>query len=162
MPLTQAPSPSISCEFAVEPWADFWRDAKDELIPKHYAELALNQGKIPLSPDIEKYEAAERMGMTHIVTVRSAGKLVGYFIAAIVGHLHYKDAGLMAQTDIYYLSPEFRKGTGLKMFAFLEESLKAKGVVKIYLSTKAHQDHGELFGRLGYQLSDRVFTKLLL
>jgi GNAT superfamily N-acetyltransferase len=152
----------VQCEFAVESWPDFWRDAEGALIYRHYQELALHQGQIPLSPDVEKYEAADKLGMAHIVTVRHEGKLVGYFIAAIIGHLHYKNAGPMATTDIYYLSPEFRTGgIGLKMLLFLEESLKAKGVVKIYLSTKAHQDHGPLFEALGYQLSDRVFTKLV-
>ncbi len=146
----------ITCQ--VEKFSAMLREAKD-IFPRHWEELALNKDKIGLSLDLKRYEQAEKDGMLHVVTVRSDGRLVGYFVAALVGHLHYKDAGLMAFTDIYYVLPEFRNGSGAKMLIFLEQSLRALGVTKMYLSCKVHQDHSELFKSLGYQPTDFIFTK---
>ena len=68
-----------------------------------------------------------------IATVRDDGRFVGYTILAIMPHLHYKSAGLMAMIDVYYLKPEYRKGgTGAKMIMFAEKTLWEKGVKKIY------------------------------
>jgi hypothetical protein len=80
----------------------------------------------------------------------------------LLTHLHYKDAGLMYYTDVYYLKPEHRRGgNGAKFMIAVQQILKFRGVVKLYMSTKVHQDNGPLFERLGMKLSDRVFTKML-
>ena len=50
---------------------------------------------------------------------------------------------------------------GAKFMIAVQQILKFRGVVKLYMSTKVHQDNGALFERLGMKLSDRVFTKLL-
>lgn len=155
--LSHLSAPRIS--FAIESWAKFYPDAK-VLFPEHYKELALDQDFAKLDIDEEKYEAAESQGLLMILTVRAETRLVGYYVAAITGHLHYKSSGLMAHTDLYYILPEFRVGaTGLKIFLVLERELKARGVTKAYLSTKVHSDNTKLFELLGYHLTDKVFTK---
>lgn len=146
--------------FQVEKIATFVPDAH-LLFPLHYKELALDQDQIKFGFDAGRYLQFEQEGKLHIVTVRSDGRLVGYFIAVIVPHLHYKDAGLMAQTDMYYLLPEFRNGTGVKMLIEVERTLRQKGVTKFFISCKVHQDHSELFEKMGFAKTDVVFAKLL-
>lgn len=147
--------------FQVEKWADCVAEMRP-LWPEHWKELALDQEQIALGCDEAKYEQGDAMGCLHIVTARTDGKLVGYYYGMLMNHLHYFGAGLMCYSDVYFLKPEYRRGlNGVRFLRFIEDSLKDRGVVKLYISTKAHQDHGQLFERLGMKLSDRVFTKLL-
>lgn len=167
--------------FQVEKWSDSVAEMR-EIWPEHWASLALNQDEIKLSCDEEKYEQGEAAGNLIIITARSKedcsshegggedmgcicddpGELVGYYYGMLLNHLHYKDAGLMCYTDVYYLKPEHRKGgAGAKFMIAIQQILKFRGVVKLYMSTKVHQDNGALFERLGMKLSDRVFTKML-
>lgn len=147
--------------YAVERWADYAKDA-EALWPAHYAELALDQDKIKLGVDYERYEKADAEGHGMIVTARDDGKLVGYFIAMLLPHLHYKDAGKMAYPDVYYVLPEYRTaGVGAKLLLALEMACKAIGVTKIYMTCKLHQDHSKLFELLGYKPTDIVFTKYI-
>jgi N-acetylglutamate synthase-like GNAT family acetyltransferase len=68
----------------------------------------------------------------------------------------------MCSTDVYYLKPEYRKGgAGARFIAAIMATLKEKGVVKLYISTKVHEDHGALFERMGMKCSDKVYTMLL-
>lgn len=148
-------------KFQVEKWSDCVAEMR-EIWPEHWASLALNQDEIKLSCDEEKYEQGEAAGNLIIITARAEGVLVGYYYGMLLNHLHYKDAGLMCYTDVYYLKPEHRKGgAGAKFMLAIQQILKFRGVVKLYMSTKVHQDNGALFERLGMKLSDRVFTKLL-
>jgi len=147
--------------FQQERWVQCVAEMR-ELWPEHYAALALDQDQIALACDEAKYEFGDANGCLHIVTARADSKLVGYYYGMLMNHLHYKHAGLMCYSDVYYLKPEFRKGgAGARFLAAVMESLKARGVVKMYISTKVHQDHGELFEELGMKCTDRVFTKLL-
>lgn len=147
--------------FQVEKFAQFVEDAKP-LFPLHYKELALNQDKIQLALDLSKYEKADSDGYLFVMTARDEGELVGYYTAALLPHLHYCDAGIMASTDMYFLLPAYRKGNaGPRFLLAIEAELRARNVKKIYISCKAHHDLSKLFKALGYGLSDYMFTKLL-
>lgn len=146
--------------FQQEKWLDCV-DEMRELWPEHWAELAIDRDKIKLGCDEEKYANGDAQGFLHLITARAGGKIVGYYYGMLMNHLHYKDAGLMCYSDVYFLKPEYRGLAGLRFMLAIIESLKERGVVKFYISTKVHQDHGELFERLGMKCSDRVFTKLL-
>ncbi len=167
-----------------------FQDIAKELAPlfvHHWNESALDQEKIKLAPNWKRYGAMQNEGILHIVTVRclpddhesreaqkqvtanppieslanGRGKLVGYYFAMILPHLHYSTAGPMAYPDAYFILPQFRKGgAGAKLLAEMERTLWEKGIVKIYLSTKVHDDHGPLFERMGYRLTDKVYTKI--
>lgn len=147
--------------YQLERWAEFVRDG-EKLFPEHYAELARDQHWIKLDINYDLYVDADARGIGHIATVRDSGDLVGYTILAVMPHLHYRSAGLMAMIDVYYLKPAYRKGgTGAKMILFAERTLREKGVKKIYFSTKVHMDNGPLLKALGFTHSDNVYTKLL-
>lgn len=148
--------------FREESWSSLAKDATGGLFRKHWEELALDRDKIELSMDMEKYKQLSDSGVLHIVTARRDGRLVGYFVTFLMIHPHYKDAGLMALTDFYYLLPEERRGgAGAKLVIAMETSLKERGVVKAYLSCKLHEDHTPLFTLLGWKPTDITFTKHL-
>lgn len=147
--------------FHVERWREFAPDGQ-ALFPKHWEDLALDRDKIDLAVDSAKYEQMDDLGILHIVTARKEGRLIGYFLSFLMAHPHYKNAGLMAVADVYYLLPEARPGgTGAKLFAAVENFLRERGVVKAYISCKIHQDHTKLFTRLGWKPTDISFTKYL-
>lgn len=114
-----------------------------------------------MAVDEEKYSALDQRGMLHIVTVRSDARLVGYAIAFVMPHMHYKDAGDMAYTDMYFVLPDYRNGSGVKLFMELERSLRERGVVNVFTSCKVQQDHSLLFERLGWVWQDKTFSKYI-
>jgi len=149
----------MSLTYQLERWAQFWQDCQP-LITIHWKELALDQEWIPLGVNEERFASVDALDMLHILTVRDEGRLVGYFLAIVMPHMHYKDAGPMAFTDMYFIHPDYRiGGTGAKMLAEVERTLRARGVVKAYLSTKVHQDHSDLFEKMGWRFTDKAFTK---
>jgi hypothetical protein len=147
--------------FQVERWRDFYPEAKP-LMQRHWDEIGLDHGNVVLDMDLERYQQMDDSGLLHILAAREGGALVGYFLAFILPHIHYRTSGLMAFTDFYYLEPDVRSGpNGIRLFIEAETSLAARGVLKAYISTKVHHDIGALFEALGWQLTDRAFTKRL-
>lgn len=143
---------------------EFWPDCKDELIPLvplHWKEVANNQDCIPLDLYLEEYKRLDDLGMLHIITARSEGKLIGYNIFVIKGHLHYKSS-LTAHNDMYFLHPDYRKGfNGINFFKFSDLYLKNFGVQRVIMATKEKLNKGKIFERLGYKAVDIIYSKIL-
>jgi GNAT superfamily N-acetyltransferase len=140
------------------------RDVKDEVEPllmRHWHEIALNKDTVPLDPDWDGYFAAEDAGIICAITARDEGTLVGYMNFVLSRNLHYRSL-FVADGDIFWLAPEYRKGmTGLRMIRFAEDLLKTLGVNKIVNKVKLHFDIGVLFERLGYAPIERIYAKKL-
>lgn len=120
------------------------------LLPIHYKELALNQDKVPLSPQFDRYIDAENRGELLFIALRSAGEIVGYFIGFVAPALHYSTC-LTCQMDIFYVLPEYRGGgAGFQLFKFVEKNLKQRGVQRMFVGSKMHKDASWLFEKLGY------------
>lgn len=147
-------------QYAVEKW----RDIKAEMLPllvEHWREIALNHADVPLDIDEPRYDALCASGALHIVTVRRGGALIGYHVAIVSGHLHYKST-LHGITDVYYIVKALRHGvTGLRMFQRVERELKAMGVRKLFTGTKLHLDQGRLFEHLGYHAVETLYAKII-
>ena len=141
-----------------------WRDLKGEMLPllsAHWREVALNHKEVPLDIDHERYDAMDDAGALHIVAVRRDGMLIGYHVAIVSGHLHYKST-LHGITDVYWIAPECRHGvTAMRMFQAVERELKALGVRKLFTATKLHIFQGPLFERLGYRPVETLYAKLI-
>lgn len=141
-----------------------WRDLRREMLPllvQHWKEIALNHLDVPLDIDHERYDAMDESGALHIVTVRQDGELVGYHVAIVAGHLHYKST-LHGITDVYWLAPAHRQGfTGIRLFKAVERELAAMGVRKLFTGTKVHLDMSKLFERLGYKRVEYLYAKLI-
>ena len=131
------------------------------LLPIHYKELALNQDKVPLSPQFDKYVATEKQGGLIFVTLRKAGEMVGYFIGFIAPGLHYSTC-LTCQMDIFYVLPEHRgSGTGFQLFKFVEQQLKKRGVQRLFVGSKLHKDASWLFEKLNYTPVETYYSAWL-
>ena len=146
--------------FAVEDWFDVKAETA-HLWPEHWAEVAVNRDQIKLDPDFDTYDHMARGGMLHIVVARSEGKPIGYHYTIVRPHLHYRQS-LSGFTDIYWLAPEYRTGrTPLRLFQFVEKTLKARGVQKLFTGTKLSLDAGPLFEFMGWTETERLFIKMI-
>lgn len=146
--------------YAVEAWSA----VQEEMAPlwvKHWEEVALNRDKMPLVPDFANYDTMEQLGMLHIVVARKEGQIVGYHFTIVRPHLHYSTT-LCGQTDIYYIAPEHRTGrTPLRLFQFVEKTLKARGVKKLFTGTKLSLNAGPLFEFMGWHPTETLYTKYI-
>ena len=130
------------------------------LLDAHYQELSVTK-HYKLNPCYEIYKANEKNGKCRVILCKDDDVIVGYIVFFIDINLHYQDC-LLATEDIYYLKPEYRKGsTGIKMFKFAEKYLKSIGVNMIKYSTKVHLDNSRLFEFLGCEFTEKVFLKKL-
>lgn len=146
--------------FAVEPWNDV-RDEMSPLWARHWEEVALNRDKMPLDPDFANYDAMHALGMLSIVVARRAGEIIGYHFTIVRPHLHYVTT-LCGQTDIYYIAPEHRTGrVPLRLFQFVEKTLKARGVQKLFTGTKLSLNAGPLFEFMGWCPTEVLYTKYI-
>ena len=132
----------------------------EQLLPKHYEELCVTK-EYQVEPDYEAYKKLADAGMLRAITCRVDGNLVGYIIFMVQPHLHYKSCKT-AYEDIYFVAKDYRKGRlVIKLFQYAEEVLKGHGVNRIILHTKVHLDNSRLFEYRGYNMTDKVYTKLL-
>jgi len=147
--------------FAVESLAQCW-DQGQALLELHWREIALHQDLIPLAIDRESYEQMERAGQLQLVTMRDdEGILRGYHVSLIRPHLHYRTS-LTAFTDVFYIHPDFRKGsTATHLFRYVETQLGFRGVQRMYATCKLSLDLRPLFKRLRWTMIEYVFTKLV-
>lgn len=148
----------ISCHVeSLEERLEEWKG----LIDGHYAELALNQDKVPLSPQFEEYVARERKGMVLFVALRDAGDMVGYFIGFVAPGLHYSTC-LTCTMDIFYVRKDKRSGSaGVRMFRFVEAELRRRGVQRWFMGSKIHADASALFERIGASKVETYYSKWL-
>lgn len=158
MPISAQLATSLS--FRIETCDEFFPDL-DRVIERHWRELGLFQEHIKIAYDKVAYRQIEALGQLLIIAARNQKQLVGYIISFIRSHLHYKDAGLMAYTDMYYILPEFRNGAGLTLFALWENELRKRGVVEAITSCKVHSDNTEFLQKLGWEFTDKTFCKYM-
>ncbi len=129
------------------------------LFPLHWQELALNKDKVPLDPQYDIYIEKEFQGQLLFVTLRELGKPVGYFIGFIAPGLHYKTC-LTCTMDIFYVHPEKRGGrAGIKLFKFVEQELRRRGVDRWFVGSKCHMDASWLFEYLNFEKVEIYYSK---
>lgn len=146
--------------FQVEDLKDC-KDGTKWLWDLHYEEIAHNKHAIKLDVDFERYQLLSDAGALYIVTIKDAEKIVGYYVAILSNHIRYKTS-LTATTDIYYLHPDYRKAwIGLKLFRFVEEDLKGRGVERMIVTTKVKLDNSPIFERLKWVFTEKLYTKLI-
>lgn len=149
--------------YQTETWAAALPDM-EPLFIEHWREIALGHDKVPLDIARERYQAMCDTGTLHIVTVRDAGKLVGYHVAIIGGHLHYLSTS-HGITDVYFLQPAYRRGrTGILLLRKVEQEMRRLGVKKLFTGVKLHTAagrSGRLFEYLGYTATETLYTKYI-
>lgn len=99
--------------------------------------------------------------MLKVFTARKDGELVGYLLAFINTHLHYKDH-LVACCDMVYVKPEYRKiGTGYYLIQYAEEQLSNIGVSIFGINTRVDRPFDKLMSRMQYNLQERSYSKYI-
>lgn len=141
-----------------------FQDFKNEIFHlwhDHWEEIATDKDKIPLDPDVLKYQQMQNREDLLCITCRSKGELVGYAFMLIFPHLHYKTT-LVAMNDLLYLKPQYRKGfAGIRLIKFAEKCCKDIGVQKIVWHIKTDHNFGPIMERLGYNLFEVNYGKYI-
>jgi GNAT superfamily N-acetyltransferase len=133
----------------------------EPLFRAHYEELATLKEKFHLGWNRKMYEQLDDAGSLIMLTCRSEGNLVGYYLGILMQHPHYSGTKV-AFVDVFYLRPEFRKGTnGLEFMIAIEHECRARGAQVATMSTKLHKDVGMVLESLGWRETDRVYRKAL-
>jgi GNAT superfamily N-acetyltransferase len=146
--------------FQPEPFPQFLQEVQP-LLPLHWEELALNKDKVPLAPQFDVYLERAARGEVLLVTARSEGRLIGYFIGFVAPGLHYKTC-LTLTLDIFYIHPDYRRGSaGIRLFKAVEQEARRRGVQRMFVGSKLHKDASILFERLGYTEVERYYSAWL-
>ena len=128
----------------------------EDMLKLHSEELT--KFSVSLNPDWGRYQQIENMNALHIVTVRDNEKLIGYYVSIITTHHHYRDA-LIAENDVHYILPEYRKGwLGYKFLKQAIQFLKDRNVNIILHTMKADHSYLPITKRLGFKLTDYKLT----
>lgn len=128
------------------------------VLPLQYAELGLNNDKLPLDPRWNLYIQQERNGELLFVTLRDAGELVGYFVGFVAPALHNANC-LTCIQDFFFLRKDKRGAmAGNKLFAFIEAELKRRGVQRLITDSNNRLPAAWLFKRRGYQEIETIHT----
>jgi len=88
---------------------DEFFDAENGLLAANFDELESYQKDFPLDPDREKYRMIQSLGIIKNIALFDNDEMVGYCIFIVIPHLHNKKA-IVADVDVLYLKPEYRKG----------------------------------------------------
>lgn len=150
----------------VEALHDILEELKPLFVP-HYQELAVNQDQVPLDPQYEVYLAREAQGEVLAVTLREAGKVVGYFVGFVAPGLHYRTC-LTLTMDIFWIHPEYRATDSLSsleeellwvdLFETVLTEAKRRGVQRYYFGSKAHADVSGVFEKMGMHKVDVYYS----
>lgn len=128
------------------------------MFPEHWKELALDQDKVPLDPQFDIYLERDRRGEVLFIAARESGELVGYFVGFVAPGLHYRTC-LTLTMDIFWIHPSHRKrGAGVRLFKVVEAEAIRRGVKRMFVGSKLHQDASWLFEKLGYLECERYFS----
>jgi GNAT superfamily N-acetyltransferase len=132
-----------------------------ELLEMHREELATYKHLMVLKPDVTAYKRLEDAGKLLGIGLFDGDKIVGYSIFILTHALHYADL-TMAQNDILYVHPDYRKTKwGMRLIKSSEEAIKERGIKMITWHGKEKTNFSELMPKLGYIVQDILFSKEL-
>ena len=143
-------------QYKVEKISEVW----DEILPlfeKHNNEVGL-PGSV-LNPAKNNYFAADAKGNLHFIVVRNNdGEIVGYSMFFVGPHHQYLDS-LTASQEAFYLKPDYRGITAMKLFSFVEKDLLTLGVKYILRQSCVGKDWSRTLIRTGYLEKETLYVK---
>jgi GNAT superfamily N-acetyltransferase len=151
-------SETITLWFGVVPIIEIIDDPQlIEMTVLHWNEIAKDKEVMRLNVDRDHYLSGEKDGSVFCVAVKDGAKLAGYFIMHMYTHPHYQHV-YCAQSDIYYLLPEYRSGVnGFKLLKAGLKVAKERGASYAFVSTKVGHDHPNLMNTLGLKPRDLMY-----
>ncbi|WLE58394.1 hypothetical protein GIY62_14790 [Burkholderia plantarii] len=147
--------------FSVERFSDVYGEMLP-LLHEHYGEISTHKEHgVPLEPQVEAYRAREADGTLLMVIGRGEGAIVAYFVAFVAPALHYRSC-LTCSPDIFYVE-QSRRGAmiGARMFRFVEQELRRRGVKRWAVGSKVAHDASALFRHLDFEPVETTFEKWL-
>lgn len=146
----------------------FLREAYDQvvedilpLLEAHYAEVEWGQDKIPLNPDLAKYEDMIMSGDCAMFSIRDEHcKLYGYASFFLYEHPHHKGK-YFASNDMLYVVPEHRGELVPNFIEYCAEMLGHEGCDVVNISLKAPHNHPELMKICGFDMTEVVYSKII-
>ena len=152
--------------FQAEAWSAIAEEIKP-LLALHWSEVGNFRDAVPLDPDWQSYLDLEARGTLHVTTARDGGRLVGYYVAYVMPHPHYKST-LFGFVDVFFMLPEYRRaanGIGLfqAMEAAMRDRMKSLGHSKMVLVSRGRMENDPtpMFRRLGWDVVETAYVKLL-
>lgn len=131
------------------------------LLEAHYLEVHAFPDKIAFNPDYEKYLSLEKVGMTHLTTVRDDGVLVGYCLACLVPNMHYKDH-VYAMNDVIYVDPKYRHSwIPGKLLEYAEAEYKRLGASVMTIHMKIKIPFDALCKSVGLDKVENIYMKYI-
>lgn len=139
-------------------------DELKNLFKSHYEEISEhNLRGIPLDPQVDLYKARDAAGQVLFISLRDAGKLVGYHISFVSPGAHYQTC-LTAITDIFFVYPDDRgKRGGVLLFKEWERECKRRGVRLMTAGIKVRhaKEAQRLLEIMGFMQAEIIFWKFL-
>lgn len=124
------------------------------LCEEHFYELDMGTS---FNVDWASLQSFLDAGILSVVTVRSEGVIVGYYMNIITKD--FMTSNLVAKELSIFISPKFRRGRlFLKLCEFNTALLKSKGVVSQYI-TFMHGHNDKLPLRLGFEPLEITYKK---
>jgi GNAT superfamily N-acetyltransferase len=143
---------------SLESFVDCWPELQPHL-PRHHAELALYQDRMPLDVDFARYAAWEGDGSLVFVALRDLGQMVGYFAGVVGTSPHYKST-LSCKMDVIWAEPEHRGlGAGKLLMTTVMAELKRRGVKVVWMGSKNHKPIEQLFVACGFEPTETYFSQ---
>lgn len=144
----------------IEPWQCCEAEL-EKLWPQHWREATRQRQELPLEMNRVFYRKAARAGALITATLRSGARLVGYW-TVLVGPFLHSVRRVVAHTDLVFILPEMRRGRGLRLLHdVLEAKLRTLRVSAWFAAEKAHSQRKPLFPRLGFELEELSYVKML-
>lgn len=122
------------------------------LLEEHYEALSGHRAHgFPVVPLVEQYAARDARGEIICMTLRDAGKLVGYYVGAVAPGMHYATC-LTLITDLFWVAKSHRgRFGGPKLFRAVIAEAKRRGVKVMFAAHKnAVPEAGRLLKILGF------------
>lgn len=135
-------------------------DEAQELLYKHWQELANNKDSIKLSTDRIKYQQLQDAGILKNIVVYKDNKIIGYSVLLIQPHLHYSN-NVYAYVDVIYVDKEYRvTSVGAKLLILTEKLAKEEGADVILHHAKPHVAMiVSPLKKLGYTVYEEIYGK---
>lgn len=139
-------------------------DEMQPLFPTHYEEVSEHRmAGVPLDPQYDVYLSRSAAGQVLYVTLRDAGRLVGYLVSFVMPGLHYKSC-LTATGDIFFVYPDRRGMEGGKLlFSTWIRECKRRGIRLAQIGIKSrHAKYARpLVEAMGFQEAEIMFWQFL-
>lgn len=151
----------FNLEFNVK--ADKFLQEAEELLRLHWKELALNQDKVFLKPDVTKYLQMQELGILHnIVAYNTSNSVAGYSVLLLQPHMHYSDT-VFANVDVVYVDPKHRNSSlGARLLIETEKLAKHCGAHVLVHHAKPYVPMIiKPLEKLGYSLYEHIYGKYI-